>query len=169
MLVIGCDCFMFVVDRNIVCCWKHFTHTVLVRYVNEFWQFQKFKEFCNLQQLAGLKLFYWSWCLFDLVTNVHVTFIAKNTFLVFYSAAEPCISSSTSCFTALFFEIQHAMKHVQPLYQKICCPPKGLLTFIIASSGLLSQFILLFSFCCLALPLLSYRTSSRCISRTQAL
>lgn len=161
---------MFVVDRNIVCCWKHFTHTVLVRYVSEFLQFQKCKEFCNLQQLAGLKLFYCSWqSLFDLVTNLHVTFIVKNTFLVLYSAAEPCISSSTSCFTTFFFEIQHAMKHIKPLYQNICCPPKGLLTFIIESSGLLSQFILLYSFCCPALPLLSDRISSRCISRTQAL
>lgn len=113
-------------------------------------------EFCNLQHLAGLKIcevillqLTKLFC-FTVVTNLHVTFIVKTTFLVGYFIVQQNLiefRSVSSCFTALFCEIQHAKKHLQPLYQNICCPPKGLLIFIIVSSGLLSLFILFCSFC----------------------
>lgn len=155
MLVIGCDCFMFVVDRNIVCCWKHFTHTVLVRYVSEFWQFQKCKEFCNLQQLAGLKLFYSSWqSLFDLVKFTSHSLLKTPTFLVLYSAAEPCISSSTSCFTTFLWNSTCYEAPQTPVSEYMLSSQKAshFHYWILWSS--LSQFILLCSFCCSALPLL---------------
>lgn len=64
-----------------------------------------------------------------------------------YSEAEPYwILFSIQLFHPTFLWNSTCYEAPQPLYQNICCPPKGLLTFIIVSSGLLSLFILLCSF-----------------------